>query len=189
MRLNIDPFAPAALESTETGDASAARSAVSLDALYRSQAGRLLRLFVRRAGPQDAADLVQETFIRFASARADRDVHPASPERYLSRIAGNLLRDKAKSAPERAANFAMSHEDAGLMAPDQIETLEARDMLNRVEAAMLRLKPMTREIFIAAKFHGLSLAEIAEQTGLTVKGVEKHMTKAYAQLHRLLGQR
>src|SRR3546814_2870957 len=42
------------------------RKRISLDALYRDHAPRLLRFFIRRAGRDDATDLVQETFARFA---------------------------------------------------------------------------------------------------------------------------
>jgi len=59
-------------------------------------------------------------------------------------------------------------------------------MLQRVEAAVLRLRPRTREIFMAHRVEGLSYAEIAQRTGLSVKGVEKQMSKAIAALDRML---
>lgn len=59
-------------------------------------------------------------------------------------------------------------------------------MLRHVEAAMLKLRPKTREIFMAHRIDGLSYAEIAELTGLSIKGVEKQMSKAIAQIDRLL---
>jgi RNA polymerase sigma-70 factor (ECF subfamily) len=59
-------------------------------------------------------------------------------------------------------------------------------MLTRLEAAMLKLRPKTREIFMAHRVHGLSYAEIAERTGLSVKGVEKQMSKAIAHIDRML---
>lgn len=61
-------------------------------------------------------------------------------------------------------------------------------MLRRLEAAMLKLKPKTREIFMAHRPDALSYAEIAERTGLSVKGVEKQMSKAIAQIDRMLGR-
>jgi RNA polymerase sigma factor (sigma-70 family) len=70
---------------------------------------------------------------------------------------------------------------------DEQSALEARDMLNRVETVMLQLKPMTRDIFIARRFHGFSRAEIAAQTGLSVKAIDKHLAKAVEHLHRHLG--
>jgi RNA polymerase sigma-70 factor (ECF subfamily) len=67
-----------------------------------------------------------------------------------------------------------------------VAVLESRDTLRRLEAAMLKLKPKTREIFMAHRIDGLSYAEIADRTGLSVKGVEKQMGKAIAMIDRLL---
>ena len=69
---------------------------------------------------------------------------------------------------------------------DQVAVLESRDTLRRLEQAMGKLKPKTREIFLAHRIHGFTYAEIAERTGLSVKGVEKQMSKAIAKIDRLL---
>jgi RNA polymerase sigma-70 factor (ECF subfamily) len=57
---------------------------------------------------------------------------------------------------------------------DQVSALESRDMLRRLEDAVGKLKPKTREIFLARRIHELTYAEIAMRTGLGVKRVEKH---------------
>ncbi len=69
---------------------------------------------------------------------------------------------------------------------DPVAALEARDRLARIEEAVLRLKPLTREIFLACRLDGYSYAEIAERTGLSVRGVEKQMSRAIKQLGRHL---
>lgn len=61
-----------------------------------------------------------------------------------------------------------------------------RDMLGRLEAAMRRLDPRTREIFLAKRLDLLSYAEIARRTGLSVRRVERQMTKALAAIDRQL---
>lgn len=163
------------------------RARRALDGLYRSQAGRLLRLFNRRTDSQDAADLVQETFTRFTHATLERAARPDCPESYLTQIAVNVLRDQGRNPARRVALRAVPVEDAELAAPDEEAAHLARDMLNRAEAVMMLLKPMTRDIFIARRFHGYSRAEIAEQTGLSVKAVDKHLGRAVEHLHRHFG--
>lgn len=59
-------------------------------------------------------------------------------------------------------------------------------MLGRLEAAMRRLNPRTREIFLAKRLDGMSYAEIARRTGLSVRRVERHMTKALVAIDREL---
>ena len=169
--------------------ASAAEPTPSLDRLYRSRKVWLIRLFSRSAPPDEAQDLLHETFARLADASERRPVRIARPEAYLTSIAKNLLRDRAKTRARRAADLHMPSDEAVIIAPDQIRALEARDMLNRLERAMLKLHPRTREIFLAHRLDGYSYAEIAVRTGLSVKGVEKQMSRAIAQLDRLLGPR
>jgi DNA-directed RNA polymerase specialized sigma24 family protein len=66
--------------------------------------------------------------------------------------------------------------------------LEARQLLQRHEAAVLKLKPKTREIYLRHRLEGQSYAEIAAAFGIGVSAVEKHMMNAIAQVDRTLGR-
>ncbi|WP_066661255.1 MULTISPECIES: RNA polymerase sigma factor [unclassified Sphingomonas] len=161
--------------------------ASDIELLYRSERHALARFFTRnRASPDDARDLVQETFLRLARAAPPRQETIARPSAYLRQIARNLLRDRAKTAGRRAEAHHIPFDDT---IPDAngIDRLEARDGLARVEAAMRSMKPKTREIFMAHRLDGLTYAQIAERTGLSIKGVEKQMSRAMAQLLRHAG--
>jgi len=158
-----------------------------LDRLYRLQAPRLLRFFARRAGQEDADDLVNESFVRFARIAQTSGPLPDDPEAYLQQIAKNVLRNRARAAYHRSVEaLGDGQEPRGV---DLTELLEARDLLERLEAALSRLGPKTRAIFMAHRLEGVTYAEIAEKTGLSVKGVEWHMSKAIALLHRSLRAR
>lgn len=158
-----------------------------LETLYRAESPRLLRSLARRtASREDAHDLLHEIFCRLARLEATGPVPVDRPQAYLSRIATNLLRDRAKHASRHMATSHVPADANALAANDQQRLLESRDMLTRVEAAMLKLRPKTREIFMAHRVDGLSYAEIAERTGLSIKGVEKQMSKAIAKIDRLL---
>lgn len=156
-----------------------------LDGLYRIEAPRLLRFFGQRVGPEMAHDLVQESFERLAVRRSR---HPPilSPAGYLIRIAFNLLRNpqSIKSRATQEQHLAFDEDLHG--ARDPHAALEARDMLQRLDNAVLQLKPKTRMIFLAHRVEGLSYAQIAERTGLSLKAVEKQISKALADLDRLI---
>lgn len=152
-----------------------------IGALYRTEQSVLARFFRRnRATPDEANDLVQETFLRLA--RSDGAI--ARPRAYLRQIALNLLRDRAKMAGRRSAHLHEPFEDDTISDMSELRRLEARDSLARVEAVIRRMKPRTREIFLAHRLDGLTYAEIADRTGLSVKGVEKQMSRAIALLMR-----
>jgi RNA polymerase sigma-70 factor (ECF subfamily) len=170
-------------------DRPTSRSPASLDDLYRTHARRLLGFFARRTERQDAGDLVQESFARLADARAQKSEEIERPEAYLNRIASNLLRDRAKTALRRSlANHVPADEEA-LASHDPIAALEARDQLGRLQQALSGLAPRTREIFLAHRLDGQAYKDIATQTGLSVKGVEWHMSKAIAHIDRVLRRR
>ena len=151
------------------------RPAFALEELYRVHGPRLLRFFSRRTDRQDADDLLHESFVRFANSPACRDRAVECPEAYLNQIATNLLRDRAKSALQRS-----------LASHVPVDEVEARDRLNRLQNALVRLKPKTREIFLAHRLDGMSYKQIAERSGLSVKGVEWHMSKAIDHIDRAL---
>ena len=110
------------------------------------------------------------------------------PEAYLRRVSTNLLRKQGRIEQLRTG---ATHSPDLVPDPllDQVAVLESRDTLRRLELAIGKLKPRTREIFLAHRIEGMSYAEIAERTGLSVKGVEKQMGKAIAKIDQLLDRR
>lgn len=157
-----------------------------LDALYREQRPSLLRFLRRRTSSDRALDIVQQTFLRVADAVATRSHPIANPVGYLHRTAANLAIDDARADVRRFSSGHIPVDAVELMAPDQVAALEARDMLNRLEHAMRRLKPRTREIFLAHRIDGFTYVEIAARTGLSVKSIEKHMSRAIAVVDRVM---
>jgi len=189
------------LDQVESGEAVAEAHAASphdhgasddarIDALYRAQSPRLFRVLMRRlANREDAIDLVQDVFSRFVRLGAVRRAEIERPEALLTTIAKNLLRDRAKHRARQSQDFHQAADDDLLAGTDQVRLLESRDMLRRLEAAMVKMKPKTREIFMAHRIDGLSYADIAARTGLSVKGVEKQMSRAIEHIDRHLERR
>ena len=104
-------------------------------------------------------------------------------------MAANLVKDRSREAARRTRSLHLVAEDHELAGNDQVRLVESRDMLNRIEAAMMGLRPRTREIFMAHRIDGLTYVEIAGRMGLSVKGVEKQMSKALQQIDRKLSRR
>lgn len=158
-----------------------------LEALYHAHASRLHRFFARRAGMTDAPDLVHETFVRMAGTEPAARQLIQSPGAFLTRIATNLLKDRAKFAARRSSACHLEYDEQihGRVDPQQL--LDDRDALARVEQAVAHLNRRTREIFLLHRVEGLTYAEIADEVGMSVKGVKKQMAKALFELRRDVG--
>ena len=157
----------------------------TLDDVYRTRSNSLVRQLTRQTGCRETArELAQEAFLRFLRLPSSRVGHIDQPEAYLRRICTNLLRDWGRSRVRQQSSD--TPQFAAETHVDQVAVLESRDTLRRLEVAIAQLKPKTRAIFLAHRLDGLSYSEIAELTGLSVKGVEKQMSKAIAKIDRLL---
>lgn len=157
----------------------------SLELLYRREASKLRRILQRRVGNDEASDLVQESFLRLVGRnRSDDPI--ASPASYLRRVASNLLRNPSRVSAQNRRAAEIAFDEDSHCGSDPTAMLEARDLLERLDRSVAKLKPRTRAIFLAHRVEGLSYAQIAERTGLSMKGVEKQMSKALAELDRLI---
>lgn len=157
-----------------------------MDDLYRTERAGLLRFVARRTAMDRAEDIVQQVFSRLASKSGGEIAAIKSPGAYLRQAARNLVRDEARAAARHNEHHHVSIDDVDVSGGDPIAYMEARDRLTRIEQAVLHLKPLSRQIFLACRLDGYSYAEIAEQTGLSVRGVEKQMSRAIKQLGRHL---
>ena len=153
--------------------------------LYRRHSPALVRRLTRKTGCTELArDLANETFLKVLGLAPATFRSIEQPQAFLWRVSVNLLHDwgRARALSERSLPMLEDDEQKLL---DQVTVLESRDKLRRLEQAIERLRPRTREIFLAHRIRGLTYAEIAAETGLTVKGVEKQMSKAIAKIDRL----
>jgi RNA polymerase sigma factor (sigma-70 family) len=174
-------------ESLPPADRRGAIPASSLEQLYRTQSARLSKFFRRRAEKQDVQDLVHDAFARLAGM--DRACSPVveRPEAYLSTVATNLLRDRARNAARRALEKHEAVDPDTIRTEDPHHRLEQRDALARIDEALATLSPRRRQIFLLHRLDHLTYAEIGDVVGMSEKGVKKQMAKALYQLRCALG--
>lgn len=158
-------------------------------AIYRAERPRLARFLRGRAPAQEIGDLVQECFRRLTSSASYPRVLAEQPRAYLFRTARNLLAEGHRTDERRLRADHLSFEDPDVAGPDPHAALEARDQMRRVAAALERLKPETRDIFLMHRFEGLRYDEIAAARGISLKSVEKHISRAMAAIRRVRAAR
>lgn len=156
-------------------------SAAGLEALYRQHGPRLLRSLARRVGHEDARDLVQEAFARLASmVSGSRPIE--RPEAFVTTVATNALRDRARRAARRA-QYLHSIEDREPVATEDPHRLsESRQALQAIERSLADMNLRRRRIFMLHRFERLTYAEIGRAIGMSEKGVKKQIAKALVEL-------
>lgn len=134
---------------------------------------------------ETAADLTQETFLRYAEQHQGGGA--VSHERsYLYRTAHNLavdhVRRQQRERTDNVPDDALLHVAHDSPSPER--TAAGRADLARVRAALLELPERTRQIFVLARIEGLTYAAVARRLDISESSVQKHLAKAVQHVMR-----
>ena len=143
----------------------------------------LLRYLRARGAGDDADDLLQELWIKLDAGNDGGTIHDQLA--YLYRMAHNLMLDRRRSAVRRESREQVYHEDVrgsdGMTddTPGAERTLIARDRLRHIDLALSALGARADFIFRRHRVDGIPQRQIAEELGITVSAIEKHLQRAY----------
>lgn len=122
-------------------------------------------------------EIVQVVFIRIWEHRA-KLVALQSPENYLFMLARNLIfdifQDRAREHTRRQQLGALPENEQD----SPVSLLAAREYSTIFKKAIASLSPQQKMIYELAKEEGISHADIAARTGLTVNTVRTHLKLA-----------
>ncbi|UZW62193.1 RNA polymerase sigma factor [Lysobacter enzymogenes] len=135
---------------------------------------------------EDAQDIVQESLHKLTRYR-EVPLHALKP--LLYRIALNTLCDarRRESLSRRTVNVAgpeLLELPNEVLRPEQ--WAEHREELARVRDAIDRLPERCRQVYLLNRIDGLSYSQISADQGISVKAVEKHVSRALTLLRQLL---
>jgi RNA polymerase sigma-70 factor (ECF subfamily) len=149
---------------------------VKLFAESRQALHRYIRRFV--GSTETAKEIVQEAFLRTYRERESA----ITPRAFLFSTARNLAANEIRHR-RTVERDAFGH-------ADEYESLESaflRDERNRlIQQAIDRLPPQCRAAFTLRIFHEYSYKEVADRLGLSVKTVEKHISRGIRETNRYL---
>jgi RNA polymerase sigma factor (sigma-70 family) len=157
-----------------------------LDTLYRQYASALLRFISRQnVSPEEAKEIVQETYCRLQQIPQVETLE--SPRGYLFRTAINLARDTKRQRRRRQQDMSNASdtspaEDIASEAPTAYQVLKGEQELAIIRQAITELNPTCRQVFILHRFGNATYGQIAEQLGVSVSMIEKHVSAALAHL-------
>ena len=148
-----------------------------LNQIFRHRAAlhRYLRKFT--SGAEDVEDLVQETYVRMYALRDFREIE--SPQALLFRIAHNTAVERARRQAAQTTDSVGDFEGLNVYSTEAPadEQIDARRRFELFCAAVDRLPPLCRRVFVLRKVYRLSHDEIAEVLGVSHSTIEKHVAK------------
>lgn len=130
----------------------------------------------RMANHCDAADLVQDTFVKIIKARNALDIR--EPRVYLTTVAKGLMIDLFRRRSLEQAYL----EALATLPAAQVPSAEAQTMLLEtlveLDRLLAGLGARVRQVFILSQLDGLTYPQIANQLGISLRTVNNHMAKA-----------
>jgi len=140
----------------------------------------LTYLTSRVASPEQAKDLLQQTFLRVLQRKPRTEV--TNPRAYLRTVARNVLTDfyrqQASRRADAAVEFAEDDHGSDEGAPDR--QLVADEYLHHLANALENLSRPVRVAFVLSRVYGYTYAEVGEALSISPRTVEKHVAKGLA---------
>ncbi|MHB8657810.1 MAG: RNA polymerase sigma factor [Solirubrobacteraceae bacterium] len=153
-------------------------------ALYRSYGGELYGFALRRLRDEGLAEeLVQDVFTRAWRSAGQFESARGSVRTWLYAIARNAVIDIERRRGRRPK---LAAHESHLETVDPAEPIETALLRFQIQLAISRLTFEHRQVIELVHFRGLSLAEIAELTGLAVGTVKSRLHYATRSLRLAL---
>jgi len=149
-----------------------------LAALFRRHRRELLAYLGRRAGRDNAPDLLQETFVR--ALRHDDLAAVGDPPAFLQAIAVNLSRDfvRRRATESKHLEFGRSPLEVASSEALPDEQVEAEQRARLLRAATESLPPRCREVFVLVMHEDVPLKQAARTLGISESMARRHLRLA-----------
>jgi RNA polymerase sigma factor (sigma-70 family) len=157
--------------------------------LFNKYRGSLHRYLKRLVNPEDAAELVQETYFRLLRHGKTKQLEVMA-RAFLFHTATNLARDHHRRRVSHHADQHVPIEDQEIVAehqgPDAYLSGEQTHAL--LERAIAELPEDTRSVFLLHRYRDLSYPQIAQVMSLNARTVARKMAEAVERLSVALEQ-
>lgn len=151
---------------------------------------RSLRRYVQRlvGSPEAAEDIAQEAYAR----TYQQGERVEQPKAFLFMTARNLAYNVHRHQRLAATDLVADIDATGVYSDDgrsPEDGLIADEEARLLREAVERLSPQCRAAFTMKLFHGCSYRQIADELGVSVSTVEKHISKGLRETHAFMSRR
>jgi RNA polymerase sigma-70 factor (family 1) len=151
---------------------------LNIATVYQQHQNELICYTARITDCRDTAeDIIQESFIILF--RELKQQHVENPRAFLFRVAKNLAFDHLKHK-KVTTNYAQAQYpilESTIEAPSIEQVMVEHQDIDLMRQVIDELPPRCRDTFILNKIHEMSYNEVAQHTGISESGVEKHIMK------------
>ncbi len=126
---------------------------------------------------ESAEDIVQDVFMKVWRRRDQLDLKQ-SIKSYLFRSSVNTALNYMEKNRRSTSMDDAEPNQLHFSSNTTEEEIAYREVSLRIDQAVQSLPPKCRTVFAMSRFEEMSYAEIADQLGISLKAVEKHMGKA-----------
>lgn len=164
-----------AFQKFKTGDAKAFKF------LFSRYFQSLYLFALKFVDDEIAKDLVQDCFYDLWRNREKVNIK-SSLSAYLfttvkNRCYTHLKKEQARSSANENIHLQLKTDELSYFLHSEKSVLEF-DTVDRIKQTIAKLPERCREIFVESRFNGLTNSEIAEKCNISVKAVEKQISKA-----------
>ena len=152
--------------------------------LVERHADALARFVASIGERNDVEEVVQDTFVR-AFASLDGFRGDSALRTWLFTIARRLVLDRRRAARRRVEQVEV-HEGDAATEYDSLDGVVADETQRRLRAAMDRLSPTQREVFVLRVSEGMSYREIADTVDTTEGAARVHYHNAMRAIKEFL---
>lgn len=171
-------------------DSTVNKTPALVDQLYRNHQSWLHQWLRKKIGnTEQAADLVQDTFIKILQARDDI-FGVKEPRAYLVTIARNLMIDQVRRKRiEQIYLDELIYMEYILDAiPSPEEQLQVIQAIDQICQALSGVSEKAQYAFVLHYFEGFTQKEVAEKIGVSTKMIQKYLSSCLVQCYLIKNQ-
>lgn len=133
-------------------------------------------LYFKTSQAELAEDVAQDAFVKLWETREKID--KSSLKAYLYTIANNLAINQLKRDQLKYKFLNLQVERKEKVTPQYL--MEMQEFDQKLQDTLAKIPEGAREVFLMNRVDGLKYREIAERLGLSMKAIEKRMSRALA---------
>jgi RNA polymerase sigma-70 factor (ECF subfamily) len=151
-----------------------------IGSVYQTARDKLFKHVSRfYSSSQEVEDVVQEAFVKVIEAQHKQQRDIQYPDAYLQTTARNIVFNRIKTKEFRLTETmgGVFPESDLMLSASMEEQFEQRENFEVFCRAVRSLPLKCRRAYVLSRVYGFTNKEVAEQLGLSLKGVEGHLAR------------